>query len=105
MTRKDFTAGFIIGIAVGLLVQPILANVLSHTNLTLAVRLGIFMFFAILGPLALWICYPISKLWKGFYQFSQFAAVGTLNSFIDIGMFNLETYLFPLRHHEQLRVE
>lgn len=94
MTRKDLKASLIIGAAVGLLVQPILANVLASVHLTLAVRVCIFLFFSCFAPFALWLCALIGKIWKSFYQFGQFAAVGTLNSFIDIGVFNLETFLY-----------
>lgn len=95
MSRKDLTAGLIIGAGVGLLIQPILANNLpASISLTLAVRIGLFVFFTLLAPLALWIAYLLSKLWKSIYQFAQFAAVGTLNSFIDVGVFNLETFLY-----------
>jgi putative flippase GtrA len=94
MTRKDLLASLTIGAAVGLLIQPILANTLTHFSLTLAVRIGIFVFFALFAPFALWLCSLIAKMWKAFYQFGQFAAVGTLNSFIDIGIFNLETFLY-----------
>jgi putative flippase GtrA len=94
MTKKDFTAALIIGAGVGLLIQPILANNLpASISLTLAMRIGLFVFFTLLAPLALWIASLIAKLWKGVYQFAQFAAVGTLNSFIDLGVFNLETFL------------
>lgn len=94
MSRKDVQAGLIIGAAVGLLIQPILANSFSNANFGIGVRIGIFLFFTLLAPFALWIAYQLSKLWKGIYQFAQFAAVGTLNSFIDIGIFNLETFLY-----------
>jgi putative flippase GtrA len=94
MTKKDLTASVIIGAAVGLLIQPILTNVLTSVHPTLVVRAGIFVFFAIFAPFALWLCAQIGKVWKAFYQFGQFAAVGTLNSFIDIGVFNLETFLY-----------
>lgn len=94
MTKKDLTASAIIGAAVGLLIQPILANNLSSFHLGLAERVGIFIFFALFAPFALWLCELIGKFIKGFYQFGQFAAVGTLNSFIDLGVFNLETFLY-----------
>jgi putative flippase GtrA len=94
MSKRDLKASLIIGAGVGLLIQPILANTFPHTNLSIAVRIGIFVFFSLLAPFALWIAYQLSKLWKGIYQFAQFAAVGTLNSFIDIGIFNLETFLY-----------
>ena len=94
MNRKDLYASVVIGAAVGLLIQPILANTLTSVHLTLVVRVGIFVFFAVFAPFALWLCSLIGKLWKAFYQFGQFAAVGTLNSFIDIGVFNLETFFY-----------
>lgn len=97
MNRKDFICGLIIGAGVGLLIQPILANNLpAHylAYLTPWVRVVIFLFFLILAPLALWIAKLLSRWISGLYQFAQFAAVGTLNSFIDVGIFNLETFLY-----------
>jgi putative flippase GtrA len=96
MTKKDLYASLIIGVAVGLLIQPILANVISSAHLNVLERVGIFVFFSFFAPFALWLCSLIGKLWKAFYQFGQFAAVGTLNSFIDIGIFNLETFLYAV---------
>lgn len=94
MTKKDWKAILAIGVAVGLLIQPILENLVSSSHLTPLVRIGIFVLFVLFAPFALWLCAQIAKLWKAFYQFGQFAAVGTLNSFIDIGIFNLETFLY-----------
>jgi putative flippase GtrA len=97
MDRRDLIRGLIIGGGVGLLIQPILANNLSvHglTYLTPVVRLGIFLAFLILAPLALWIAKLLSRWIPALYQFAQFAAVGTLNSFIDVGVFNLETFFY-----------
>lgn len=94
MIKRDLWASLIIGVAVGLLIQPILANTLTSLYLTLPLRAGILVFFAVLAPFALWLCAQIGKLWKAFYQFGQFAAVGTLNSFIDVGIFNVETFFY-----------
>lgn len=100
MPRKDIICGLIIGGGVGLLIQPILANnIPPHdlTYLTLWVRIVLVLFFLILAPLALWVARFISEKWRrasGLYQFAQFAAVGTLNSFIDVGVFNLETFFY-----------
>ena len=93
MSKKDVRLIFIVGAAVGVLIQPIIANTSSAAGFGLAARFGIFVFFALFAPFALWLSWLISRAWKGFYQFAQFAAVGTLNSFIDIGVFNLETFL------------
>lgn len=94
MDRKDLTAVIVIGGGVGLLLQPILSNVITGTPLSDIDRFGVFLFFLVFAPFALWISALISKLWKGFYQFAKFAAVGTLNSFIDVGVLNLETFLY-----------
>jgi putative flippase GtrA len=92
MPRKDLTCGFIIGGAVGLLIQPILANNISPAHLTPVIRIGIFFFFLVLAPLGLWIAKLISRWMPALYQFAQFGAVGTLNSFIDLGVLNIETH-------------
>lgn len=94
MRRKDFLPILIVGAGVGLLIQPILANNLPPgVHLTPVLRACIFAFFTLFAPFALWIASLLSKIWKSVYQFAQFAAVGTLNSFIDVGVFNLETFL------------
>lgn len=94
MSRGDWRAILIIGGGVGLLVQPILANNISSDHLTLLIRVGIFVFFLVLAPVALYVAQWLSRFVRGLYQFAQFAAVGTLNSFIDVGVFNLETFLY-----------
>jgi putative flippase GtrA len=95
LSRRDLSRICIIGAGVGLLIQPILANNLPAKDaafLSPGARIGIFLFFLIFAPLALWIAKLISRWMPGIYQFAQFAAVGTLNSFIDIGVLNLETF-------------
>ena len=95
MPRKDIVPILIVGAGVGLLIQPILSNNLpASVHLTFAFRIGIFRVLTLFAPFALWIASLLAKMWKGVYQFGQFAAVGTLNSFIDIGVFNLETFLY-----------
>jgi putative flippase GtrA len=98
--RRDWVSGLIIGAGVGLLIQPILANNVPMRDLvylTPLVRAGIVLFFLIVAPLALWVAKLLSiaiRGLRGLYQFAQFAAVGTLNSFIDVGIFNLETAFY-----------
>jgi putative flippase GtrA len=92
MKRSDVLKVFIIGVLVGFLVQPILTNVLPAA--TPMVRLAVLIGFAIFAPLALWIAYAIDKFLKGIYQFAKFAAVGTLNTFVDLGVFNLEALFY-----------
>jgi len=92
MTKKDFLCILVIGFAVGLLAQPIIGNLVSH--LSLALRFAVFFGFLVLAPLLLFIAYLIGKFIPVIYQFAKFAAVGTLNTFIDFGVLNLEIFLF-----------
>lgn len=94
MSSRDRNAILIIGAGVGLLIQPILANNLPSIHLGIALRLGIFIFFVVFAFIALYIAKFLSRWWEGIYQFAKFAAVGTLNSFIDVGVFNLETFFY-----------
>lgn len=96
MKKNDLFAVTAIGAAVGLLIQPILGNLSSFAVLahpSLALRLGIFIFFTLLAPIALWILSLLSKLIPALYQFGKFAAVGVLNTFIDLGVLNLFIFL------------
>jgi len=91
MNSVDRRAIVAIGAAVGLLSQPILANIVgSRFDLTLGVRIGVFIGFTILAPLALFILSLLGKFVPVLYQFGKFASVGVLNTFVDIGVLNLE---------------
>lgn len=96
MKRRDWWSIIIIGAAVGLLSQPIVANVAGsfHLDLTLGLRIGIFLGFLVLAPLALLILSFIGKFVPVLYQFGKFAAVGVLNTFVDVGILNLEIMAF-----------
>jgi len=91
MGKRDLKAGLIIGTAVGLLSQLILTNIVASPGYLL--RFGAFIAFVILAPLALYVAYLIGKMIPVIYQFAKFAAVGTLNTFVDIGVLNLEIFL------------
>jgi putative flippase GtrA len=87
MNKKDLLLVTVIGAAVGILSQPIIANLVVSP--TIAVRLGVFCGFLILAPAALLIAHIVGKIVPVIYQFAKFAAVGALNSFIDVGVLNL----------------
>ena len=94
MPKKDIGFGFVIGAAVGLLVQPILTNIGGKIAFigpapTLGLRVSIFIAFLILGALGIFVGYLLGKIHQVIYQFTKFAAVGTLNSFINLGALNL----------------
>lgn len=106
MNKRDLKLVAIVGGLVGLLSQPVLANVIGKLQKvllesdisvpSLALRIGLFLFFVILAPFALWVAYQLSKYIKVVYQFAKFGAVGSLNSFVDLGIFNLLTLAFGL---------
>ncbi|MDO8516246.1 MAG: GtrA family protein [bacterium] len=96
MNKKDLLFGAIIGAGVGLLIQPVLAN--SNALTPLVLRLGlsltmlralVFFFFLALAPTGIFIAQWVSKFIPVIYQIAKFAAVGTLNTSIDLGLFNL----------------
>jgi putative flippase GtrA len=91
INKKDFGLVMIIGALVGLLVQPMIQNLAS--SLAIIIRIGIFIGFLVLAPLALFVAYLIGKNIPVIYQFAKFAAVGTLNSFVDFGVLNLLIFL------------
>jgi len=87
MIKKDLGLGLVIGVAVGLLVQPILTNI--GATPAMATRLAVFAAFLILGPLGVFVGYQLGKIKSVLYQFTKFAAVGTLNTLINLGVLNL----------------
>ncbi|MBU6500753.1 MAG: GtrA family protein [Patescibacteria group bacterium] len=91
MKKRDLKAAIVIGVSVGLLSQIIVTNI--FVTATHPLRFGVFLFFSALAPCALFMAYLIGKKIHVVYQFAKFAAVGTLNSFIDIGVLNLEIFL------------
>ena len=89
MKKSDFAKVLVIGLLIGVLVQPILANVV-HTNLTIGLRTAVVLGLGVFALFALFVAYLVNRVFAGIYQFAQFAAVGTLNTLVDIGVFNLE---------------
>ena len=85
---RDYKLVTLIGGLVGLLIQPIIANLVVSPSIIL--RLGTLFGFLILAPLALWTAAFLGKFVPVLYQFAKFAAVGALNTMIDFGVFNLE---------------
>lgn len=92
--KRDLIYGTIIGAAVGLLAQPVMSNLtVTLADLGLGVntktRILVFVFFTILAPAVLFLASFVGKFVPVIYQFAKFAAVGTLNSFINLGVGNL----------------
>ena len=95
MSRGDLKAVLGVGVGVGILIQPILANnIPPQYAISFGLRCGVLVFFTLLAPFLLYVAKWLSRIFKGLYQFAQFCAVGTLNSFVDAGVFNLETFFY-----------
>ncbi|MBI5732801.1 GtrA family protein [Candidatus Jorgensenbacteria bacterium] len=83
---KDFGLVTLIGFLVGWLVLIPAANI--GLDLTPIVILNLIIGFTAMGPLAMLIMKKLAKRWKVMEQFGKFAAVGTLNSFVDLAVLN-----------------
>ncbi|MCP6719925.1 MAG: GtrA family protein [Patescibacteria group bacterium] len=86
MTKKDLYLVSLIGFLFGLLV------LLPAKNLGLVVTPKLALIsvvgFTVLAPIALLILKFLSRFWAVLYQFGKFAAVGALNTVIDLGVLN-----------------
>ena len=101
MTQRDLRNVTLIGAEVGLLFQPIIANlwssdigpgldkVFGFTPAPILIHIAAFLGFTVLAPIALWILSALSARIAVLYQFGKFAAVGSSNAFVDIGLLNL----------------
>jgi len=91
VSRKDKIGIVIIGAAVGLLSQIIIGNLLPEAAFPL--RVGVFVAFTILAPVALYAAAFLGRIKPVLYQFAKFAATGVLNTFVDLGVLNLAILL------------
>lgn len=86
--RRDYYLVTLIGFLVGWLVLLPLKNSfhLGLTPFAVAVSVAGFSIFA---PIALFVTKFFARFWKIFEQFGKFAAVGTLNTLLDLSVLNL----------------
>ncbi len=89
--KKDYYLVTIIGFLVGWLVLLPAKNL----GLTLSADLisASVIGFTLLAPIALFVLKKLSRFWAVFDQFGKFAAVGTLNTLLDLGVLNLLMFL------------
>lgn len=95
-SKRDMIAALAIGGAVGLLFQPIISNFGTAIQNAIfvplaALRLTVFAVAIVGFPLGIVF---LSRFLPSLYQFGKFAVVGVLNSSIDLGVFNLETFFW-----------
>lgn len=90
--KRDYLFVIIIGFLVGWLIWLPAKNIgFAITPLRVATSVVGFTLFA---PFALFILKKLGKVWGIFEEFGKFAAVGTLNTLIDLGILNLEFIIF-----------
>ncbi|MBM3257142.1 MAG: GtrA family protein [Candidatus Liptonbacteria bacterium] len=103
MVKQDFTTVTIIGVAIGILAQLVLGNLMPTTPI---LRVGVVLGCTLFAPFCLLVAYFLGKLVPalyphtyggkigvGVYQFAKFGAVGTLNSLIDLAVLNIAIML------------
>ncbi len=84
---RDFYLVGVIGFLVGWLVALPAANI--GVPITPVFFVVTVVGFTVFAPFALWILKLLSRTWGVFEQFGKFAAVGTLNTLVDLGILNL----------------
>jgi len=90
--KKDYLFVTIIGFLVGWLVLLPAKNIgFSITPGWIALSV---VGFTALAPIALFVLKLLGRVWNIFEEFGKFAAVGTLNTLIDLGVLNLEMLVF-----------
>lgn len=85
-SRTDFYLVALIGFLVGLLVLIPASNL--GVAITVPLALLSIVVFSVVAPCALAVLKLLSRWWKVFEQFGKFAAVGTLNTLLDLGVLN-----------------
>src|SRR3989344_7329417 len=99
MTKKDFWLSLVIGGLVGILLQPLISNFsadISGLAVIPLIEFRVMAFFVFLfgAPLALFIFFILSRFVPVLYLFAKFVCVGILNTSVDLGIFNLATFLY-----------
>lgn len=95
MIKKDYLLVSIIGAGFGLFLTPVLENIQpAFWHLTIANVVGLAVFFGIFANFALATASFLSHSWPAIWQFAKYAAVGSFNSLLDIGLLNFLSFVF-----------
>lgn len=90
ITKKDYYIISIIGFLFGLLLLPVLNNIeLSFLTVNFKSAFLIIVGFAVFANLALWLVFLFSRFIPILLQIAKFAAVGGLNTLLDLGVLNV----------------
>lgn len=92
--KKDYLLISIIGFLFGVLLLPIIKNInLQAITLNFINAVIIIIAFIIFANIALKISFIIGRRIAVIFQFAKFAAVGGLNTLLDLGVLNLLIFL------------
>lgn len=95
--NKDYLLVSIIGICFGLLLIPVFQNIQpTFWHLSLANAVGLAVTFGIFANVALSAASYLGHSWPGIWQFAKYAAVGSFNSLLDLGILNFLSYIFQI---------
>lgn len=90
ITKKDYFIISIIGFLFGLLLLPVLNNIkLPFLSVNFKSAFLIIIGFIIFANLALWLTSLLSRFIPILLQIAKFAAVGGLNTLLDLGVLNV----------------
>jgi len=90
ITKKDYFLISIVGALIGLLALPVLQNIkLFSTGLTFAKAAIIVVGLAIFANIALWVAALIARVIPVIMEIAKFAAIGGLNTLLDLGVLNV----------------
>lgn len=95
MQKKDFFIVTVVGFLIGLCALFPIKNIGSENGFSLTIYWGAIIVFgcALFAPLALFVLKLLSKKIPVFEKFGKFAAVGTLNTVLDLSVLNALTLL------------
>ena len=90
-SKRDYLFGTLSGLAIGVLLMPILKT--AKPDLYLSLRFVVIPVFTVLVPLGLVIASRISRFLPVIWQLSKFIVIGVLNALVDIGTLSFMLYL------------
>lgn len=86
--KTDVLYSALLGGLIGALTPFILSNLQKHFPF----QNYLFLIFAVMAPVGLYIFYLLSARMPALYQMGKFGIVGSSNFFVDLGVFNLIIY-------------
>ncbi len=94
---RDYLIVSYVGVLFGLLLLPILQNIRPAFWSFSAVKVvGIIIGFTFFANVALWVGGWLGTRWPALWQFVKYAATGSLNAVLDVGLLNLLSLIFSV---------